>query len=217
MTAAQALLLDVGVVLFKSAWECADDFEDARGLARGTIPGRGPLNPAIPDPGWARYQADEITERDYWMAYAQAAVDNGVDISGFDGFMQAIFREPGVESIRPEALALMAECTAAGRALGILSNELMSFQGRDWVEAQDWYADFAVVIDASELGVRKPDPRPYEAALEALQLPADQVVFIDDNPTYVEAGRATGMRSIWLDVLDPGAAFEAAAVELGLR
>ncbi len=217
MTAAQALLLDVGVVLFKSAWECADDFEDARGLPRGTIPGRGPLDPTMADLAWARYQADEITERDYWLAYAQAAVDNGVDISGFDGFMQAIFRDPGVESIRPEALALMAECKLAGRTLGILSNELMSFQGRDWVEAQDWYADFAVIIDASELGVRKPDPRPYAAALESLGMTADEVVFIDDNPTYVEAGQRAGMRSIWLDVLNPAAAFEVAAVELGLR
>ncbi|MEK9810861.1 MAG: HAD-IA family hydrolase, partial [Candidatus Nanopelagicales bacterium] len=162
-------------------------------------------------------QANEITERDYWLAYAQAAVDNGVDISGFDGFMQAIFRDPGVESIRPEALALMAECKLAGRTLGILSNELMSFQGRDWVEAQDWYADFAVIIDASELGVRKPDPRPYAAALESLGMTADEVVFIDDNPTYVEAGQRAGMRSIWLDVLNPAAAFEVAAVELGLR
>ena len=217
MTAAQALLLDVGVVLFKSAWECADDFEDARGLPRGTIPGRGPLDMTIPDPAWARYQADEITERDYWMAYAKAAVDNGVDITGYDSFMQAIFREPGVDGLWSEALALMAECKLAGRTLGILSNELMSFQGRDWVEAQDWYADFAVIIDSTELGVRKPDPRPYEAALEALGMPADAVVFIDDNPTYVEAGRRAGMRSVWLDVLDPAAAFEAAAIELGLR
>lgn len=217
MTTAQALLLDVGVVLFKSAWECADAFEDARGLPRGTIVGRGPLDPDTPDPLWARYQADEITERDYWMAYAQAAVDNGVDINGYDSFMQAIFREPGVDGLRPEALALMAECTAAGRTLGILSNELMSFQGRDWVEAQDWYADFAIVVDATELGVRKPDPRPYEAALAALGLPADEVVFIDDNPTYVSAGLEAGMRSMWLDVLNPAAAFEQAAVELGLR
>ena len=43
MTHAQALLLDVGVVLFKSAWEIADDYERLRGLPAGTVVGRGPL------------------------------------------------------------------------------------------------------------------------------------------------------------------------------
>ena len=39
MTHAQALLLDVGVVLFKSAWEIADDYERLRGLPAGTVVG----------------------------------------------------------------------------------------------------------------------------------------------------------------------------------
>ena len=45
MTKADGLLLDVGVVLFKSAWEIADDYERIRGLPRGTVVGRGPLDP----------------------------------------------------------------------------------------------------------------------------------------------------------------------------
>lgn len=211
------LLLDVGVVLFKSAWELADQFEDLRGLPRGTVVGRGPLDPTVPDAAWARYQADEITERDYWMAFCQAAVDNGVDIGAHDSFMQAIIREPGIEGLRPEAIALMADCKAAGRTLGILSNELMAFQGRDWVEAQQWYVDFDVIVDATELGVRKPDPRPYQVALELLGCPAEEVVFVDDNPSYVQGGLRAGMRSIWLDVLDPAAAFDEAGRQLGLR
>jgi len=213
---AQALLLDVGVVLFKSAWEVADDYERLRGLPPGTVVGRGPLEWEAPDETWERYRRGEITERDYWLTFAETAVANGAPLDGHPHLMRAMFQQPGVEPVRPEALALVAECKAAGRSLGILTNELMDFQGREWVEAQGWFPDFPVLVDSSELGIRKPDPRPYLVAADLLGLPTDAIVFIDDNPAYVEGGRAVGMRSILLDVLDPGAAFAAAREQLGL-
>jgi putative hydrolase of the HAD superfamily len=92
----------------------------------------------------------------------------------------------------------------------------MDFQGRDWVESQAWFSDFPVLVDSSELGIRKPDPRPYLLSAELLGLPPEDIVFIDDNPSYVEGGLAVGMRSILLDVLDPAQAFDTARAELGL-
>ena len=216
MTAAQALLLDVGVVLFKSAWEIADDYERLRSLPAGTVVGRGPLEWSAPDETWERYRRGEITERDYWLTFADTAVANGAPLDGHPHLMRAMFQQPGVEPERPEAMALIAECKAAGKGLGILTNELMDFQGRQWVEQRPWFPDFPVLIDSSELGIRKPDPRPYLVSAVGLGLPPDAIVFIDDNPAYVEGGLQAGMRSILLDVLDPAAAFDAARVELGL-
>ena len=216
MAPAQALLLDVGVVLFKSAWEIADDYERLRGLPAGTVVGRGPLEWTAPDDLWQRYRAGEITERDYWLTFADTAVANGAPLDGHPHLMRAMFQQPGVEAVRPEALALVEDCKVAGIALGILTNELMDFQGREWVEAQSWFRDFPVLVDSSELGIRKPDPRPYLISAEALHLSPHEIVFIDDNPAYVDGGRAVGMRSILLEVTDPAAAFDAARTELGL-
>ena len=213
---AQGLLLDVGVVLFKSAWEVADDYERLRGLPPGTVVGRGPLEWTAPDPTWERYRAGEITEREYWLSFAETAVANGAPLDGHPHLMRAMFHQPGVEPVRPEALALVERCKSAGIRLGILTNELMDFQGREWVEGQSWFPDFPVLVDSSELGIRKPDPRPYEIACDLLGLPPQDVVFIDDNPAYVEGGVRVGLRSILLDVLDPAAAFDEAARELGL-
>ena len=42
-----------------------------------------------------------------------------------------------------------------------------------------------------------------------------KIVFVDDNPSYVEGGRLAGMQSVFLDVLDPAAAFDEAAGLLG--
>lgn len=105
---------------------------------------------------------------------------------------------------------------AAGLKVGILTNELMDFQGREWVESQDWFPWFPVLVDSSELGARKPDPEPYRVAIEQMDLPADEIVFIDDNPTYWRGGVKAGLRSVLLDVRDPAGAFREAVLQLGL-
>jgi len=213
---ARGLLLDVGVVFFKSAWEIADDYELMRGLPPGTVIGRGPLDPHG-DELWQEYLAGRATERDYWLSFANRAVANGAPLDGHPTLMRAIFQTPGVEVVRPQAQALVDIAEQHGIALGILTNELMDFQGRTWVEAQPWFRQFPVLIDSSELGMRKPSPEPYEIAIAAMGIPAAEIVFIDDNPTYVEGGTASGMQSLLLDVLDPSAVFRDAASRLGLR
>ena len=214
MSHAQGLLLDVGVVFFKSVWEIADDYERLRGLPVGTVQGRGPLGGE--DELWQSHYRGEITEREYWLTFAARAQERGAPLDGHPTLMRAMFQQPGVDGVRPEGLALVEACRAAGRRVGILTNELMDFQGREWVEAQPWFPWFPVLVDSSELGARKPDPKPYEVAIELMGLPAGDIVFIDDNPTYVEGGVRAGLRSVLLDVRDPAAAFREAAQLLGL-
>lgn len=211
---ARGLLLDVGVVFFKSVWEVADDYERLRGLPAGTVEGRGPLGGE--DAEWERYRRGEITERDYWLAFARRAEERGAPLDGHPTLMRAICQQPGVEIVRPEGLALVQACRAAGIPVGILTNELMDFQGREWVEAQDWFPWFGVLVDSSELGARKPDSRPYLVAIEQMGIPAGELVFIDDNPAYAEGGSRVGLQSILLDVRDPASAFRDAARLLGL-
>lgn len=212
---AHGLLLDVGVVLFKSAWEIADDYERLRGLTAGTVVGRGPLDPEG-DERWQRYLEGEATEREYWLDFAAKAQANGAPLDGHPTLMRAMFQTPGIEATRPEAIDLCIRAQAAGIKLGILTNELMDFQGREWVEAQEWYPWFPVLIDSTELGVRKPDPYPYQVAIEQMGLAASDIVFIDDNPTYVKGGEAVGLTSVLLDVRTPTSAFNEAARLLGL-
>ena len=215
MAAARGLLLDVGVVFFKSVWEIADDYERLRGLPVGTVEGRGALEPGG-DPLWSRYLAGEINERDYWLTFAARAEANGAPLDGHPTLMRAMFQQPGVDGVRPEGIAVVQACRAAGLKVGILTNELMDFQGREWVEAQPWFEWFPVLVDSSELGARKPDPEPYRVAIEQMGMPADEIVFVDDNPTYMRGGIKAGLRSVLLDVRDPAGAFREAVLQLGL-
>ena len=83
-TQAQGLLLDVGVVFFKSAWEVADQYEQLRGLLPGTVVGRGPLDSGT-DERWDRYLQGEATEREYWLDFAAKAQANGAPLDGSAG------------------------------------------------------------------------------------------------------------------------------------
>ncbi len=210
-----ALLLDVGVVLLKSAWEIADEFERLNGLAPGTIPGRGPFQ-AGGDPLWDRHLAGELTERDYWLGNAEVAVANGAPLHGHPQLMRAIFQQPGLDPVRPEAVELLRRARGAGVRTAIFSNELMDFQGREWVINQPWFELFDVVVDASEIGIRKPAPEAYAAVVAAVGIPAEAMVFVDDNPAYVDGGTRAGIRSVLLDVRKPAEAFAEAAAHLGL-
>lgn len=212
----RALLLDVGVVLLKSAWEIADEFERINGLPPRTIPGRGPFDPGG-DPLWDRHLAGELTEREYWLGNADVAVANGAPLHGHPQLMRAIFQQPGIDPARPEAVGLLRRARAAGVTNAVFSNELMDFQGREWVQAQEWFGLFDVIVDASEIGIRKPDPAAYDFVIDAVGLPADRLVFVDDNPSYASGGDRAGMQSVLLDVLDPSAAFDKAAHLLDLE
>lgn len=213
--AARGLLLDVGVVIARSAWELADDFERSRGLPAGTVPGRGVFAPHG-DANWQRHLAGEITEGDYWFAFAAAAVANGAPLEGQPHFMRTLFHADDLDQMRPQALRLVADAQAAGIRYGILTNELTTLQGEGWVARFPVLASADVFVDAALEGIRKPAREIYDIAIERMRLPADEIVFVDDNPTYVQGGRAAGLRVLRLDPLDPDDAFDRARRELGL-
>jgi putative hydrolase of the HAD superfamily len=75
---------------------------------------------------------------------------------------------------------------------------------------------FDVVVDASYTKILKPDPRAYRLLLEAIDLPAESCVFLDDQQRNIEGARAIGMRAVHFDVRDARASYNTALTMLGL-
>lgn len=74
----------------------------------------------------------------------------------------------------------------------LLSNAWPSV--RDTLENRWEIAEiFDVITLSSEVGIAKPDPRIYALTLEALGLPAERTVFVDDFERNVVAARKLGM------------------------
>jgi HAD superfamily hydrolase (TIGR01509 family) len=118
--------------------------------------------------------------------------------------------------IDQDAVALMRDARAAGRRVGVLSNDAYSILGRELFASRPEFTELDAFVDAVDIGVRKPEPAAYQRAAEALGVPPDRVVFLDDTPECVDGGRAAGMYAIQVDPTDRKSAFDEARDVLGI-
>ena len=218
MTAARrkGLLLDFGGVISVTLFERHALSEELLGLAPGTLDWRGPFDPQG-DRLWADMIADKISEREYW---ARRAAELGRRFGEDWDMLTLISRTRGVDAnrhVRPEAAQTIRRAREAGRRVGILSNELELFYGRDTLDRLDVLKEVDTIVDATHTKILKPDPRAYVLGCEALDLPPEQIVFVDDQPRNIAGARRSGLDVVQFDVTSPHSSFAEAERHLGLR
>ncbi|MCB1543210.1 MAG: HAD-IA family hydrolase, partial [Rhodoblastus sp.] len=181
----RGLLLDFGGVISVTLFERHRTSERLLGLPEGTLLWRGPFDPDGDDL-WRDMLEGRISERDYWAFRAQ---ETGRRI-GEDWDMLAMIRrtmgdDPNAH-IRPQARDFVFLAKAAGRRVGILSNELELFYGADTMARLDILKLMDCVVDATHTKILKPDPRAYALGCAALGLPPERIVFVDDQQRNVD-------------------------------
>jgi putative hydrolase of the HAD superfamily len=202
----EGLLLDIGGVVL-DPWRAMDAYAAATGVAAA---GRGPLEPKG-DPLWQQRLAGRLSLDDYWDRVARA--------TGHENW-RAMFRS--ITDLVPdelfdhEAVALLRDARAAGRRVGVLSNDAYAIQTRAFFDGRPEFDGLDAFVDASDVGVRKPAPDAYLVAAKALELATESVVFLDDAAENVEGARAVGMFGIQVDPGDATPAFDKARELLGL-
>ena len=211
----RGLLLDFGGVISVTLFERHRTSERLLGLPEGTLLWRGPFDPDGDDL-WRDMLEGRISERDYWAFRAQ---ETGRRV-GEDWDMLAMIRrtmgdDPNAH-IRPQARDFVFLAKAAGRRVGILSNELELFYGADTMARLDILKLMDCVVDATHTRILKPDPRAYALGCAALGLPPESTVFVDDQQRNVDGARAAGLIAIHFDVADPARSFAEAADALDL-
>jgi putative hydrolase of the HAD superfamily len=82
-----------------------------------------------------------------------------------------------------------------GLKVALLTNNVKEF-GSAWRATFPVDELFEVVVDSSEVGMRKPDPRIYMLTCARLDVRPTASVFVDDNRDNVEAARAAGIEAI---------------------
>ena len=92
---------------------------------------------------------------------------------------------------------------AAGFKTGCITNNMPKSTASEWARsdadkalAQSVMGKFQHVIESSVVGVRKPEPRIYEMMCEALQVTAQQSVFVDDLGINLKPAKALGMQTV---------------------
>ena len=165
---------------------------------------------------WQQMLRHEVTERAYW---AQRAAEIGAELGqSWDtrAMITALYDMPREEWLVSATVDLMRDTKSAGLALGALTNDLSDFHGREWVSRQEWLTVFDVIIDASLTGVMKPAPEAFLAGADALGLPPEEIVYLDDMPWNVAGGLRVGLQAIEVRYAAPDDALAEARRRLGL-
>jgi putative hydrolase of the HAD superfamily len=105
--------------------------------------------------------------------------------------------------IRPQMVEAIRACRPKYKT-ACLTNNFLSAEAVVSEQVASVYALFDAVLESRTLGVRKPDPRFYEMACEALGVRPEQSVFLDDLGVNLKPARALGMYTI--KVTDPDVA-----------
>jgi putative hydrolase of the HAD superfamily len=97
-------------------------------------------------------------------------------------------------SLNARTLELLTAAHRSGSALSLLSNA--PHELADALDDHRALALFDHLVFSARIGAVKPEPAAFEAALEAMSLEPEQVVFIDDRQPNVEGAIACGLRAI---------------------
>jgi len=189
-----AVLFDFGGVFTPSPFDAAE----ALGVELGARPGRvleivfGPYHEDTDHP-WHRLERGEIPLLEAREAILALGRAEGIDADPFRLFARlggadGKAREPLVDRTR--------RLRARGVRTALVTNNALEFREawRRLVPADEL---FEVIVDSSEVGIRKPNPRIFELALERLGgvAPAN-ALFLDDAPSNVAAAEKLGMRGV---------------------
>lgn len=144
------------------------------------------------DHPWHRLERGEID----FMA-AREGIMEEARARGFEADPIELFVRMGEGGgIRPEVVELATRVKSQGFQTAIVTNNAKEFRDR-WVASVPIDAICHEIVDSSEIGIRKPDPRIFEHALEKVGgIEPARAIFVDDFPANIEAANSLGMRGV---------------------
>ena len=200
----RAVIFDIGRVLVR-----IDFARTMQGLASG-----GSLSPAElwtaieKDPRWPDWQEGRFAARDW---YLQLTKRFGIHLT-YEEFTEVWNRVLDPVPIHEDAFF---KTLSKRYRLALLSNT-DPIHVKYMEATYSFFAFFPVRIYSYVVGASKPDQLIFREALRALKVKAQDAVYIDDIPAYVEAAQRLGMEGIRFE--SPSqlkAALTALGVELG--
>jgi putative hydrolase of the HAD superfamily len=209
----RAVLWDFGGVMTESPFLAFERFEVQRGLPPNflrTVNAQNHFTNA-----WARFERSELSPQQFDEEFARETRTAGHEVRGLD-VIDLLYGE-----IRPVMVAALKACkphvinacvtnnVVAGPGRGL---ELDRSRANEW---KDILTLFDIVIESSNIGVRKPEARFFELACDKIGIVPTQAVYLDDLGTNLKPARAMGMHTIKVD--DPAIALSELESVLGIK
>jgi putative hydrolase of the HAD superfamily len=201
----RAVLFDFGGVISSSPFEAFAHLETERGLPADFI---RTVNATNPDTNaWAKLERGEVDLETFGSLWSDEARALGHALDG------RLVLERLAGEIRPAMVDAIRSCGTKYKT-ACLTNNFTRAEAMLSEEVAAVYTLFDAILESRVLGVRKPDPRFYELACEALDVEPGQCVFLDDLGVNLKPARQLGMHTI--KVSDPDVALHALGELLGL-
>lgn len=187
----RAVLFDIGGVLTVSPVTriinyCSDNAipDDVRYAIFG--PEDGP---------WSCFERSELDRGGFAAAFDEHVRGSGTAATG-TAFMDWFFK--GFEP-RPEMLAVVEALRPHYKLAAITNNVARDEPSQTRTSGLDAHSLFEVVVESAIVGARKPEPRIFQVACEALGVEPHESVFLDDLGANLKGARALGIRTIKVD------------------
>lgn len=186
----KAVLWDFGGVILSSPFEAFAHYERANGLPDGFLRKVNSLNHH--DNAWAKLERNEVGFEQFCSLFEAEALELGHKVDA--AAVVALLRG----DVRPEMVEAVRRCKERCKT-ALITNNFVSPEGG--VGLDEVLRLFDVIIESSKAGVRKPDPRVYRMACDALEVEPHEAVFLDDLGINLKPAREMGMHTI--KVVDP--------------
>lgn len=165
------------------------------------------LIPFLHDLGLDPNQVDQIAKRDLQMRAWCGAISyadyqpqflrlHGVPDEHIARGLATLEREEESVEFFDGVRETLHELRARGFLLGVITDTATPEKIKMQRFARGGFGDvWSVYVSSCAVGVRKPDPRMYTTALDALNLRADESVFVGHKPRELVGARAVGMKT----------------------
>lgn len=209
----EAVIFDYGGVISSPLFRGIGRFEADMGYPEGSVlelifgesgyigreGGGDPCDGAAPEAAsavthdWHRLETGEIGLGEYFKGVVERApkvLGRPIDLDAYRQFTRDM-----PLGIHWPIVHFIQRLRADRLKTALLTNNVKEF-GSAWRATFPVNELFDVVVDSSEVGMRKPDRRIYMLTCERLGVSPSAAVFIDDNSDNVEAARAVGMEAV---------------------
>jgi epoxide hydrolase-like predicted phosphatase len=142
---------------------------------------------------WHRLEIGELSLEEYFAGVTRRAPEvlgKPIDFDAYRRFtadMPMGVHWPVVHEVR--------RLRDVGLKVALLTNNVKEW-GDHWRSTFPIDELFEVVVDSSEVGMRKPDPRIYRLVCDRLGVAPEASAFVDDNADNIAAARRLGMEVV---------------------
>jgi putative hydrolase of the HAD superfamily len=199
MTELDAAIFDFGGVLTTSILASFNEFERTLELDDGTLVDAFRHEAESGEPAFFLLEKGLISEAEFYERMLQNLREyTGKDIQFPQDPVQVRRMLFGAIRRNDDMIAAAVRIGAHYKT-AILTNNVREWTDwREWVEAHI----FDLIVDSSEVGMRKPEPEIYLLTCEKLGVQPERAAFVDDIPTNIAGATAVGLHAIQFTTTD---------------